>query len=93
MLKKDREDIRNFFVYGKEIGPVEIQKWAEKNVQPEKMEEAVKLMNEFPALMARIKADNAVYDELLQKANLAEWQEIEKPYTKRRLGGEVNKHK
>jgi hypothetical protein len=93
MLKKDREDIRNFFVYGKEIGPVEIQKWAEKDVQPEKMEEAVKLMNEFPALMARIKADNAAYDELFQKVNLAEWQEIEAPYTKRRLGGEVNKHK
>jgi hypothetical protein len=87
MLKKEREDIRNFFVYGKEIDSVEIQKWAEKNVQPKKMEEAVKLMNEFPALMARIKADNAVYNELVQKANLAEWQEIEAPYTKRRLGG------
>jgi hypothetical protein len=76
MLKVKSEDIRGFFNDRKDLDAAKIQSWAEKNAQPEKSSEVVKLMEEQAEVLKKLDQDNKRLFELYRKAGFDEVQEI-----------------
>ncbi len=76
MLQSKSQDIREFFMYNKELDAAKIQSWAQKNAQPDKLDEVVKLMKEQTAVLKKLDQDNVRLNELYRKASFDEIQEI-----------------
>jgi len=76
MLQSKSQDIREFFNEYKDLDQGKIQNWAQKNAQPEKLDEVVKLMEEQVVVLKKLDKDNVRLNELYRKASFDEVQEI-----------------
>jgi len=63
-------------MYNKDLDETKIQSWAQKNAQPEKLDEVVKLIKEQTAVLKKLDQDNVRLNELYRKASFDEIQEI-----------------